>query len=121
MNTRISTLATGLRIEKTKNTKGSVQFDSICQPSQAAGIKEREKVLSIEAILSLGKEGKKGNRESRLFWEVGIGVGVGEVWHSILAETVRLVPVAGLVFLDERLKQALKQEQRCAVLLGEGS
>jgi hypothetical protein len=37
MKTKIITLAMGLRIEKTRNRNGSVQFDSICHPNQAAG------------------------------------------------------------------------------------
>ena len=36
ITTMISALATGLTIEYTANKNGSVQFDSICQPSQVA-------------------------------------------------------------------------------------
>src|SRR5262245_13824348 len=47
MKTRISTLAIGFRMEKTTNTNGSVQLDSTCQPSHAAGTKLRRRYWII--------------------------------------------------------------------------
>src|SRR5258708_317144 len=49
MKTKIITLATGLTMENARNITGSAQLDSICQPSQAAGRKERLIVSSMLA------------------------------------------------------------------------
>src|SRR5205814_5381586 len=46
--TRISTLAIGFRMEKAKNTNGSVQLDSTCHPSHAAGTKLRRRYRNID-------------------------------------------------------------------------
>src|SRR2546430_7880529 len=62
MRTRMNAPATGLTTEKTRKSHGSVQFESISQPSHAATLKVRQNVFT-DAVMSA----------SPLAWRASLG------------------------------------------------